>query len=309
MSTEQPKCPLCFQPVEVESERGDGTHYNCSACGSFGVSDFLDSTEGIVRFGGNERIKLKHLLTEHRLKGGAPLFLDTDSGGTVRDKLKISVEEVLGWYPKTPLEYYDRALENLSRLVNHPVAYVTLQKGLHPLLFTEGDGCAQMMDQLETLGYLKCTAVFSYQVKPKGWERLQQIQRPGRESKQAFVAMWFDPSQAETFDQGIKPAIEADGAFSALRIDRKDHNNRIDDEMIAEIRRSRFLVADLSGQRHNVYYEAGFAQGLNIPVIYLAHESETKEVKFDIRQYSHIVYTTSEDLREKLKQRIRATIV
>lgn len=45
----------------------------------------------------------------------------------------------------------------------------------------------------------------------------------------------------------------------------------------AEIRRSRFLVADFThdkkqGARGSVYYEAGFAHGLNIPVIFTARD-------------------------------------
>ena len=55
--------------------------------------------------------------------------------------------------------------------------------------------------------------------------------------------------------------------------------NSIDDEIIAEIRRSWFVVADFTcgtvpheGKevaipRGGVYYEAGFAQGLNVPLI------------------------------------------
>ena len=57
--------------------------------------------------------------------------------------------------------------------------------------------------------------------------------------------MWFDLSMDEAYQNGIQPAIE-DAGYEAVRIDRKDHNNKIDDEIIAEIRRSRFLVADFT---------------------------------------------------------------
>ena len=62
---------------------------------------------------------------------------------------------------------------------------------------------------------------------------------------QAFVAMWFGTEMDEPFVRGFQPAIE-DAGYSAMRIDRKEHVNKIDDEIIAEIRRSRFLVADFS---------------------------------------------------------------
>ncbi len=40
------------------------------------------------------------------------------------------------------------------------------------------------------------------------------------------------------------------------------------DRILARIRESRFVIADLTHNRGGVYYEAGFAEGLGIPVIY-----------------------------------------
>ena len=90
------------------------------------------------------------------------------------------------------------------------------------------------------------------------------------DSSQAFVALWFDDSMNEAFDVGIKPAIERSG-YDPLKINEKPDVDKIDDEIIGEIRRSRFLVADFThgsgGARGGVYYEAGFAYGLGLPVI------------------------------------------
>ena len=128
---------------------------------------------------------------------------------------------------------------------------------------------------------------------------------------QAFVAMWFHDSMNDTFENGIKPAIEASG-YKPLRIDQKPDANKIDDEIIAEIRRSRFLVADFThgegGARGGVYFEAGFAQGLGIPVIYTCRNDMVDKLHFDTRQYAHIVWETSDELRDGLLNRIRARI-
>ena len=120
--------------------------------------------------------------------------------------------------------------------------------------------------------------------------------------------MWFAPSMDEMFENGIKPAVEIDGETKCMRIDLKEHNNKICDEIIAEIRRSKYLIADFTGQRGGVYFEAGFAQGLGIPVIWTVKSSAVKSLHFDTRQYNHIVYKNAEDLRRKLRNRIRATI-
>ena len=128
---------------------------------------------------------------------------------------------------------------------------------------------------------------------------------------QAFVAMWFHDSMDDAFESGIKPAIEAAG-YKPLRIDQKPDANKIDDEIIAEIRRSRFLVADFThgeeGARGGVYFEAGFAEGLGIPVIYTCRNDMVDKLHFDTRQYAHIVWETPDELRDGLLNRIRARI-
>lgn len=98
-----------------------------------------------------------------------------------------------------------------------------------------------------------------------------------------------------------------------MRIDTKEHGNKVDDEIISELRRSRFVVADFtcgtSGARGGVYYEAGFAHGLGTPVIFTCHADCIEHVHFDTRQYNHILWTSPSELRDKLNRRIRATIV
>ena len=132
-------------------------------------------------------------------------------------------------------------------------------------------------------------------------------------SAQAFIAMWFHQSTDNAYYQGIAPAVEEAG-YSPLRIDKKPDVVKIDDEIIAEIRRSRFLVADFTQHereaRGGVYYEAGFAEGLGIPVMYTCHKDvvDSNNLHFDTRQFAHIVWETSEELRVGLLNRIQARI-
>jgi hypothetical protein len=71
----------------------------------------------------------------------------------------------------------------------------------------------------------------------EGWKTIEQLQLQAQSSSQAFVAMWFDSSLQEAYDKGFYRAIYNLG-YDPLRIDRKEHINKIDDEIIAEIRRS-----------------------------------------------------------------------
>lgn len=130
-------------------------------------------------------------------------------------------------------------------------------------------------------------------------------------SQNAFVAMWFNEEMTAAFEKAIVPAIEQWG-YTAVRIDRQEYNDKIDDRIISEIRRARFVVADFScdseGARGGVYFEAGFAAGLGIPVIFTVREPDLKRVHFDTRQYNHIVWKDAEELRVALENRIGATI-
>ncbi len=117
----------------------------------------------------------------------------------------------------------------------------------------------------------------------------------------------------ESYEEGIKKAISNTG-YKPMRIDKKEDINKIDDEIIAEIQRSRFLIADFTqgddGARGGVYYEAGFAQGLGIPVIRSCRKDILDENKlhFDTRQYHHVVWETADELRVGLEKRILALI-
>jgi nucleoside 2-deoxyribosyltransferase len=118
--------------------------------------------------------------------------------------------------------------------------------------------------------------------------------------------MWFDSRRAP-FHIAISDAILAAG-YTPIRIDRVEHINRIDDEILARIRSSKFLISDFTGQRNGVYFEAGFMLGLGRPVIWVCEREDLKNVHFDTRQYNTIDYTDADDLKKRLQYRIEAIL-
>ena len=119
--------------------------------------------------------------------------------------------------------------------------------------------------------------------------------------------MWFVDETNAVYEQGFHKAI-TDCGFVPVRVDMIHHNDKIDDRIVAEIRKSNFLVADFTGIRGGVYFEAGFAMGLGLPVIWTCRKDFVDQVHFDTRQYNHIVWETPEELYNSLKDRIEATI-
>ncbi len=77
----------------------------------------------------------------------------------------------------------------------------------------------------------------NYTPTAQGWLKIDELVRQLPVASQAFVAMWFNESTEAAYTNGIEPAIREAG-YQAVRIDNKEHVNKIDDEIIAEIRRS-----------------------------------------------------------------------
>ena len=125
----------------------------------------------------------------------------------------------------------------------------------------------------------------------------------------------------EVYEDGIKPAID-DAGYEPVRIDRQEFLGNVPDEILAAIRQSRFMVADFTackecttcktckkiGAPGDVYYEAGFARGLGIPVIHTVREDCMDDVHFDTSSINYLKWKTVKCLRTKLRTRIKATL-
>ena len=154
---------------------------------------------------------------------------------------------------------------------------------------------------------------FRCRVTVEGYTRLENLV-PNADSSQAFVAMWINESVSAIFEKGIEPAINAAG-YNAYLVNKDPGVDKIDDAVKEEIRRSRFLVADVThdkkGPRGSVYYEIGIAHGIEIPVIFTCREDLlNNELPFDTRQHKHISWRTNreheliDDLRSVIIERV-----
>ena len=168
-----------------------------------------------------------------------------------------------------------------------------------------------LVNFLKTEGFLtqRSQGSGAYTITPPGWQRIDDLRHTQSQSTKAFIAMSFALELNEFFIRGVEPGVRAAG-YEALRIDRTEHNNRIDDEIIAAIRQTKFLVADFTNNRGGVYFEAGFAKGLGREVIWSVSKDHLTEVHFDTRQYNFIIWQAESlpDFAKALQNRIEATI-
>jgi len=317
MTEDEKKCFFCGNDSRATllPEKCYSTRYDCEYCGIY----ILDSQGFDILRKNENKFKMACVLNERRLKGFGGIALDdeTKKEDLVCGYPRISVNELLAQFPQTASEFLNRALLNLSQLPERPFDVIKLNMKrdyLHLFTPTEEGGLI-FLNELWDQGFIYSDKIVDRQLDvfyltTKFWEVVENLKKEGVDSKRAFVAMWFDGSMNDYYKEGIEKAIDKAG-YEPVRIDLKEFNNKICDELIAEIKRAKFLIADFSGLRSGVFFEAGFAKGLGREVIFTVREADVEELKehFDTRQYNHIVYDSPEDLRKKLYNRIGATIV
>ena len=148
---------------------------------------------------------------------------------------------------------------------------------------------------------------FSYMITPLGWIEVESLLTSVNSGK-VFLAMKFSNNpERHQVQQAIERACRETG-WEAVTIDREEFLGCISDEIIAKINQSKFVIAEFSGQNHGVYFEAGYASGRGLPVIYVVKDADCKELHFDTRHLNHIVWSAYDDLYQKVKNRIEAVI-
>jgi hypothetical protein len=118
-----------------------------------------------------------------------------------------------------------------------------------------------------------------------------------------FVAMPIGP--ANPYDDvldAIKETCNRCG-LTAERVDEAQTNERITDRILESIRKAEYIIVDLTESRPNVFYEAGYAQGIGKVPIYIAKKGT--ELEFDLKDYPVIFFDSYRKLKENLEERLR----
>jgi nucleoside 2-deoxyribosyltransferase len=292
MADNSMKCPFCQKPAFRTSDFGIWPRtIKCERCG-----DFQSDERFLLMSPDLPSLPLISGLARERSERGAHLLVTSEN---YLDLQKIA--------PSTVMDRVRALLRNIARKGPTLGSLVVLnQRTDYPLGYcTSENEVGFMLTALKELGWVNLGDTFSCSLTISGWSEIDRL--VPTESVKAFVAMWFSDEMMPIYQQGIQPAIE-DVGYHAVRVDGVEHVGKIDDLIIAEIRESRFVVADFTGHRGGVYFEAGFALGLGLPVIWTCHNDHIKDLHFDIRQYNCIAWDEHDGLRTRLSNRIRASI-
>ena len=142
-----------------------------------------------------------------------------------------------------------------------------------------------------------------------GWQQYESQRRGSYESNYGFIAMQFNESDLEDFVQNVvKPTVKNATGYDLVDMGDVATAGIIDNIMRVRIKEARFIIADLTHDNRGAYWEAGYAEGLGKPVIYIceAEKFEREKSHFDTNHCTTIPWSRDDD--ETFKQRLTATL-
>ncbi len=232
-----------------------------------------------------EEFKMKLLDWDGNRQTGTRTYLNQNLSWVRREAIEASCFKTLTIYPPPIVGgLIMRGVDPLSMLFNAPYG--------ESMVNTVVD----MIDQ--TIGVLKAgpPAALSSSV-------AAQVDVEIRKGY-VFVAMPMKPGDPHLDDvlDAVKEAADRCG-LNAERVDEPESNERITDRILESIRIAEFVIVDLTGARPNVFYEAGYAQGIGKIPIYTAVDGTPLE--FDLKDYPVIFFKGMKDLKDSLERRLR----
>ena len=310
--------PVCWK---ISDENRAYKVYNLQAGGKY-ISKNLLYCNGELALDSNhkltdkEKIRLSGWIAKENLRDNTPPVLES----VIKDKNSL---EMLPPIPN-PSERAYLLLEGLVRetdvigktfsfnnLLKYP--FEDLSESFYYSFFYALSYCSDKEEMKYLFNYLQELKFITFNghtfyVTVKGFEK----NASNIKSKTAFIAMWFD-EHVNNVKESIKVAVRNAGYELPQRMDEKEHINKIDDEILVNINKARFVVCDLTskrGDRGSVYFEAGYAMGKNIHVIWTCNKNRKKKMAFDIRQYNCLFWEKDnmDEFTYKLQKRIESVI-
>lgn len=222
-------------------------------------------------------------------------------------------------YPRTPKEKLDNLFLEFFSMQSVDGEGIDIFKRMFQddfygkLYFKTTEECNYYIDVLVEKGLIETNKnsdqiTMDYTITYAGLNYQIEITEAGLTSSNCFIAMSFGEGMDE-IRRAIKQAIIETG-FIPIIVDEIHVKSdvTINDEILASIKKSRFCISDFTQQKNGVYFEAGYALGRGLKVIYTCAREDFNNAHFDINHYLHILYDTPEQLKKGLIDKIEAWI-
>lgn len=195
-----------------------------------------------------------------------------------------------------------RLPENIHEIIHAPTPVFADQ------LIRElwGKSVIQMAKPIERRGF---SLFGNINLTLQGWEEYEAEKRGRVPGNHGFIAMQFgDPELDRFVECVVKPAVKDGVGYDLVDMRNVARAGIIDNIMRVQIRDAKFLIADLTHDNNGAYWEAGYAEGLGKPVIYICEKNEFDETKthFDTNHCTTVPW--SRDDEENFRRDLIATL-
>jgi hypothetical protein len=310
------QCIVCGTE-DAERAPGGDARFNCHRCGSFILSGTLEAT---IETKFNEkplrRSLMSHTLRRMQQPRNKHLRVITDNED---DLPTFWRDERL----PTPQQQADNLIlwigdnqETSSKAASVDRSELAAWIGLPISLPKDSSEWAWLNSQLKEeqlyeVGDIRQGHILDLKLTMKGWTKYQDLRKTQKESRTAFMAMKFGQSDLDRVVQEcFRPAVKRTGFELRLLTDQQPAG-LIDDQLRAAILASRFVIADLTHGNQGAYWEAGFGEGLGLPVIYSCEKAawEQQGTHFDTNHLNTIIWDPQNltEAENRLVATIRAT--
>lgn len=308
-------CPICDFPEAVilsEPMSNSLRVVNCMTCVDYRLVGIGMSLSSEMR---QTRHLMAGLLAERKIRGEGPMEIR----GSQWDRIVSTA-------PTTFTEQIDRFLVNLSKKSSEGGMMTALSSALHaPWAFAAArDSLVYRLRTLAKAGFIEMQGErgaggsdrndLGFVLTYEGWKRVEELEAKAGHSDQAFIALTKRPGdkpepRMEAVIKALKEGIQAAG-YRPIFMEDLQHGDKIDDRILVEIKRSRFLVVDTTGRNANVTFEAGYALGLGRTILWTCREGDHDDQDFDIRQYRRLLWAHGgeEVLTQKLQDAVEQVV-
>jgi hypothetical protein len=217
-------CVICRGPARDLDRHGDVVEVECERCGRYNyIGSVFPTLSSDHLLSSKQRPIISGWIWSQNHVGAVPTITTDNIAGLLAQTLSPFLERA-----KRLLIYMVDKSEKLGTNLN---IYVNAVGGM---VETFENNEIEFLSQLliEENLVRKIQGGPFLRVTPKGFLKADEWRATASSGTQGFVAMWFDPTTEEPWQEGIQRGIEAAG-YSALRINMKEHTNKICDEIIS----------------------------------------------------------------------------
>ena len=313
------KCPVCSNDEGGSFKRHRPDLFECDICGTYTTSkelrlqlldDSYDSSRwnlnSLQRAALSHRIRTRSDASSHSQTGSDPFEITSD----VLDSFRSD-----GSLPSPAVQ-----ATNIVRFIGDQVkrsgeAVNQLPEGFHAIIGAlNREAALRLTSELVERKTLKTASqsLTNIDLTLDGWEQYEAEKRGQFGGNYGFIAMEFNDPDLDPFVKDVvKPAVKDATGYDLVDMRDVSKAGIIDNIMRVRIRDAKFVIVDLTHDNNGAYWEAGYAEGLGKPVIYICEEEkfESKDgPHFDTNHCTTVFWSKSRDNDEDFRQKLTATL-